>query len=168
MIEIIKANEDHVKGIIKVCTEGYRATYKDLCTKQYIEKIIKQFYNESAVLKEVRASNRDWGGYFVAVENGSVIGAGAGGILPDDSGEVFVLYLQPDRRNEGIGSQLLQAITVQQKTFGANKQYVSVQKGNHKGIPFYESKGFVYLNEQNSYGNSEGETYRSLRYCREI
>ncbi|MGF7127417.1 GNAT superfamily N-acetyltransferase [Natronobacillus azotifigens] len=52
-------------------------------------------------------------------------------------GELFVLYLDPTRRNEGIGTKLLDAITQQQKEeFGAEKQWVSVQKGNRKGILF--------------------------------
>ncbi|MFP7287003.1 GNAT family N-acetyltransferase [Shouchella clausii] len=151
-----------------MCTDAYRATYKDLYTNEYIERIIKQFYNYDSVLTEVQTSNYNWGGYYVAIEKGHIIGAGAGGILDDGSGELFVLYLAPDRRNEGIGSKLLYAITEQQRALGAKKQYVSVQKGNQKGIPFYEAKGFVFQYEQKSYGNSEDDTYLSLRYCRKI
>jgi hypothetical protein len=63
---------------------------------------------------------------------------------------------------------LLHAITKQQKReFNATMQWVSVQKGNLKGIPFYESKGFIYEHEQKTYGN-ENEDYISLRYSRQI
>ena len=113
--------------------------------------------------------SREWGGYFVAVEENEVIGAIGGGMINQIVGEVFVLYLKPDRRNEGIGTMLLNALTKQQKEeFKATEQWVSVVKGNQKGIPFYEAKGFVFKNEQNGYGNSEEEEYCSLRYCREI
>ncbi|CAN7528669.1 GNAT family N-acetyltransferase [Rossellomorea sp. LjRoot5] len=168
MIHILKANEAHVKGISKVCSDGNWATYRDIYSKNYIEKVIKEFYNEERILKEVTTSNREWGGYFVAVENDEVIGAGGGGMMNETEGELYVLYLDPSRRNEGIGTRLLDAITQQQKEeFHAGKQWVSVQKGNEKGIPFYEARGFVYESEQPVYGNEEGE-YRSLRYCRVI
>ncbi|MBW3112454.1 GNAT family N-acetyltransferase [Bacillus sp. MCCB 382] len=168
MIRILKANESHVKGIKKVCSEGYWATYKEIYAKEYIERVIEEFYNEERILKEVTTSERYWGGYYVAVENGEVLGAGGGGMICETEGELFVLYLDPSRRNEGIGTLLLEAITQQQKEeFHAEKQWVSVQKGNQKGIPFYEARGFLYESEQPVYGNEEGE-YRSLRYSRTI
>ncbi|WP_327205552.1 GNAT family N-acetyltransferase [Rossellomorea vietnamensis] len=131
--------------------------------------MIEEFYNEERILKEVTTSNREWGGYFVAVEDDKVVGAGGGGMVSETEGELYVLYLDPLRRNEGIGTRLLDAITKQQKEeFNARKQWVSVQQGNQKGIPFYEAKGFVYEGEQAGYGNKDGEDYRSVRYFRFI
>jgi GNAT superfamily N-acetyltransferase len=169
MIHICNANLKHIPGISKVCSDGYRTTYSETLTKEYIERIIKEFYNPERLLNEVTTTSREWGGYFVAVENDEVIGAGGGGMITDTAGEVFVLYLDPKRRNEGIGTKLLAAITKQQKEeFKANEQWVSVQKGNIKGIPFYEAKGFIYKYEQNGFENLEGENYQSLRYYRQI
>lgn len=45
MINICKANPIHVQGIAKVCSEGYRATYDETHSKEYIERIISEFYN---------------------------------------------------------------------------------------------------------------------------
>jgi GNAT superfamily N-acetyltransferase len=169
MIKICKANMIHVQGIAKVCSEGYRATYGETHSKEYIERIISEFYNTDRIVNEVTKTSRYWGGYFVAIENDEVVGAVGGGMINDTAGEVFVLYLDPNRRNEGIGTKLLAAITKQQKEeFNASEQWVSVQKGNEKGIPFYEARGFIFQHEQNGYGNAEGEEYISLRYCRPI
>lgn len=169
MIQIHIANQNHVQGIVKVCSEGYQATYTETHSKEYIDRIIKEFYNPERVLSEVTNTNRNWGGYFVAVEDNQVIGAGGGGMISDTAGEIFVLYLAPNRRNEGIGTKLLNAITKQQKEkYHAIEQYVSVAKGNVKGIPFYEAKGFAYKNEQMGYGNTENENYISLRYYRKL
>lgn len=168
MIHILKANEAHVKGISKVCSDGNWATYRDIYTKEYIERVIEEFYNEERILKEVTTSDRHWGGYFVAIEDDKVLGAGGGGMISETEADLYVLYLDPARRNEGIGTLLLNAITWQQKEeFHASKQWVSVQKGNQKGIPFYEARGFVFDREQDGYGNKE-EDYRSLRYSRFI
>jgi GNAT superfamily N-acetyltransferase len=169
MIKICKANRDYVHGISKVCSEGYRATYSKTHSKGYIERIIKEFYNTERIMSEVSTTSKQWGGYFVALENDEVVGAGGGGMISGTAGEVFVLYLDPSRRNEGIGTKLLDAITKQQKEdYNATEQWVSVNKDNIKGIPFYEARGFVLQHEQHGYGNEVGESYISLRYCRPI
>lgn len=162
MIQIQKANPSHVDGIVKVCTDANWATYSEFYSKHYIESIIDEFYNPERILQEVMHDSKDWGGYFVAINRGEVIGAAGGGIIDDTSGEIYVLYLNPNRRNEGVGSLLLRAITEQQKEWGIKEQWVSVQKGNQKAIPFYEAKGFEYQYEEKS-----GE-YTSVRLKRNI
>ncbi|MDQ0973745.1 ribosomal protein S18 acetylase RimI-like enzyme [Neobacillus niacini] len=169
MIEICKADPSHVQGIAKVFSDGYRATYGETHSKEYIERIISEFYNTDRIVDEVTKTSRYWGGYFVALDNNEVVGAGGGGMINDTAGELFVLYLDPNRRNEGIGTMLLEAVTKQQKEeYNASEQWVSVQKGNEKGIPFYEARGFIFQHEQNGYGNADGEDYISLRYCRQL
>lgn len=165
MITICRAKPEHVEGIAQVCSEGYLATYHDIYSKDYIETVIRDFYNINRILDEVTYTNKQWGGYFIALEVDQVVGAGGGGMISDTSGELFVLYVKPDRRNEGIGTLLLQAITNQQRDMGATEQWVSVQKGNQKGIPFYEAKGFRYQYEQKGWHN---EQYITLRYRRDL
>lgn len=169
MIHIIKAKPDHVEGISKVCSDGYWATYSETHSEMYIKGIIEEFYNRERIQKEVLETSKEWGGYFVALEGNEVIGAGGGGMIEDTSGEVFVLYLDPSRSNEGIGTMLLDAITKQQKEeFNAKEQWVSVAKGNQKAIPFYEAKGFIFNREVDGHGIVDGERYSSVRYCRTI
>ena len=169
MIEILKADETHVEGISKVCKEANWATYKELYSDEYIKRVIKEFYNHERILKEVTDTSRGWGGYIVAVEDNEVIGAIGGGMISKASGEVFVLYLDPNRRNEGIGTKLLEALTQQQRDeYQAKEQWVSVAKGNQKGIPFYEARGFIFNYEQRGFENTEEENYTSLRYVRKL
>lgn len=169
MVQIMKANLSHVEGIAKVCSDANWATYKDLRSEAYIKRIIKEFYNVERLKKEVTDTSREWGGYFVAVEDGQVVGAIGGGMISETAGEIYVLYIDPNRRNEGIGTMLLDAVTKQQKEeYQATEQWVSVAKGNDKGIPFYEAKGLVFQYEQSEYGNAENEDYVALRYCRKI
>ncbi|MBC5637285.1 GNAT family N-acetyltransferase [Ornithinibacillus sp. BX22] len=162
MMEIKKANKSHVSGIVKVCTEANWATYRSIYKKEYIESIIATYYNDERILEEVSSSSKDWGGYFVALDQDEVVGVAGGGMISDLDAEVYVLYLDPNRRNEGIGSLLLNAVTEQQEEYGARIQWVSVQKGNKKAIPFYEAKGFKVVTEEESDG------YQSLRYSRQI
>ncbi|MTH54818.1 GNAT family N-acetyltransferase [Bacillus mangrovi] len=168
MITVKKAEQRHVNGIVKVCSEGNRDTYGITHSTEYIERVIQEFYNPERVLHEVTHTDSGWDGYYVALEEDTVVGAIGGGMIEEDKSEIYVLYLNPNRRGEGIGTKLLQAFTNVQKSKGARQQWLSVSKGNEKGIPFYEARGFQFVSEQKSYASEEDESYVSLRYCRKI
>ncbi len=168
MITVQIAEIKHVKAIVNVCIEAQWATYKELYSKEYIEQIISEYYNEERVYKEVTETGRGWGGWFVALDGEEVVGAGGGGMTGAREAEIYVLYLKPTRRNEGIGSKLLHAITLQQQELGATIQWVSVAKDNQKAIPFYEAKGFRFQHEEEAYEKGVHEDYISLRYAREV
>ncbi|SDN97085.1 MULTISPECIES: GNAT family N-acetyltransferase [Halobacillus] len=167
-MRILKAEQAHVEGIVRVCSEGNRTTYADLYPADYIEQIIQQFYTKERILGEVTHTGKEWGGYIVAVDGDEVVGACGGGMIAEDASELYVMYLDPVRKNEGIGTKLLEAFTKQQVEYGAKKLWVSVQEGNHEGIPFYEAKGFAFSHKQKGYGSEEAEKYTSLRYWKNI
>ncbi|MCX2824356.1 GNAT family N-acetyltransferase [Bacillus pseudomycoides] len=146
MIQIQKALVCHVEGISSVCSNGWRDTYVDLREKEYIDAVIEEFYQFERIYQEVTLPKQGWDGWYVVLENEEVVGAGGGGMISEEAGELFVLYLKPSRRGEGIGTMLLHAITARQIEQGATEQWVSVTKGNQKGIPFYEARGFVQQN----------------------
>jgi GNAT superfamily N-acetyltransferase len=168
LIIVKKADPVHTEGIAKVCSDGYRDTYKETHSNEYIERIISEFYNHDRITEEIHYSGSGWDGWYVALEEEEVVGAIGGGMPHETKGEVYVLYLDPTRRGEGIGTLLLNALTEVQKSKGATQQWVSVAKGNQKGIPFYEARGFQFVSEQQAFGNDEQEDYVSLRYCRNI
>ncbi|WP_019241028.1 MULTISPECIES: GNAT family N-acetyltransferase [Bacillus] len=168
MIQIRHADLEDVKGIIKVCSDGQRVTYKDLIAANHLEKVIEDFYNEGRITNEIIHTNQEWNGWFVAIEGGNIVGAGGGGFTEKSVSELFVLYVDPDRKREGIGSQLLEAITKDQMERGANEQWVSVTKDNFMGIKFYEKVGFNYCGERPAYELPEEAAYVSLRYKREL
>ncbi|GAB3058923.1 GNAT family N-acetyltransferase [Salinicoccus sesuvii] len=145
MIEVKLANLSHVLGIIEVCRSGYQDVSNGVLSESLIEERCNKYYNKERVSNEVGNPTKEWGGYFVALDRGEVVGAGGGGMIAEGETRLYVLYLDPTRRNEGIGSKILEAITQQQKNFGAKSQYVTVQKDNMKGIPFYEARRFMYV-----------------------
>ncbi|WP_249777632.1 GNAT family N-acetyltransferase [Paenalkalicoccus suaedae] len=167
-MDIRLARLEDAEGIVRVCTDAYRHTYPGIIAASHIEKTIKEFYNLERVEREITDVSDAWNGWFVAVDNGQVVGAAGGGFTADSVAELFVIYLDPARKREGIGSRLLTAVTDDQRARGAKEQWVSVQKYNDMGIPFYEAVGFEYQEERPAHGYSEEEGYRSLRYKRRI
>jgi ribosomal protein S18 acetylase RimI-like enzyme len=155
--------------IAKVCTEGQWFTYKDIYTKEEIEKIIGKDYTPARISKEIEDISPEWNGYYVAEIEGEIVGAIGGGMTNPNVAEIYVMYLHPDRRNQQIGSKLLNAYTeLQQSEYQANEQWVSVAKYNDKGLPFYEAKGFTFVEEQASHEMDPQQEHISLRYKRKL
>ena len=167
MVDIRRASAEHVEGISRVCCEGCLDTYEGIRNIENIKRNNQRFYNYDRISKEL-VEGDGWDGYIVAVDGTEVVGAIGGGMIDNDKSEVFVLYLDPARRGEGIGTKLLNFLTAIQRDKGAKEQWVSVQKGNMKGIPFYEKRGFKKVEEKLAYSNTEEENYISIRYSRKI
>ncbi len=161
----MKAGPDEVKGIARVCSEGWCATYGYLEDESYVNSVIEEYYNVNRIENEVTQFSENWHGYFVAKKDGEVVGAIGGGTIAAELVEIFVFYMDPNKRNRGIGTKLLNYYTDYQKILGIKEQWLSAQKGNEKAIPFYEAKGFVKQSEKTSEGSGK---HVSIRYMREI
>ena len=106
-----------------------RYTYADIYTPEQIESVIAEYYAPELIAAEIAAPHV-WHCLIVAVDYGLVVGAGGGGMIAPGVREIFVLYLDPARRREGIGSLLHEAISEQQRSDGACEQCVSVEPYN--------------------------------------
>lgn len=168
MIKIQFAVANHAPGIQSVCVRGYTATVTDLFSAEKISRVCELYYNQPRILKEITETSQEWQGYIVALENDEVVGAIGGGMTGSHISEVFVLYLDPTRRNEGIGTKLLEFLTIEQQNLGATEQWVSVLKDNQKGIPFYQARGFEYYSEKQAPNGEQNDPVLEDRYVRKI
>jgi GNAT superfamily N-acetyltransferase len=166
-LTIRRAETHDVEGIAQVCAAGWRDTYRGLKQPERIEAVIAEYYTPERIRREM-AATEGWDGWIVAVEDDTVIGAGGGGMTEPSVGEIFVLYLDPRRRGEGIGTLLLDAITEQQRAQGAREQWVSVEPDNTKGLPFYYARGFELRGNRPEWGTSPEEGRVSLRLSRQL
>lgn len=169
IVSIRKANKSDTNDLANVLVKSQWFTYESLFSKDYIQKLIERYYNVQRIEQEIVFISEEWHGYFIAEMNGKVVGAIGGGMNDETVGEIYVLYLDPTLRGQGIGTRLLDFFTkIQKHTYGAQEQWVSVAKGNNYGIPFYEAKGFIFQHEELAYGTLEEDQDISLKYRREI
>lgn len=166
-ISIRPARPGDAEGIARVCAEGWRDTYKGIYAPERIESVIAEYYTPERIAAEITAP-QGWDGWIVAADRDVVVGAGGGGMIEPGVGEIFVLYLDPTRRREGIGTLLLDAITEQELAHGAREQWVSVEPENAKGLPFYEARGFEVQGERPSWGSTPEQRLISLRLMRQL
>lgn len=145
MIEVRFAAVEDAEAISDICSVAWRVTYAEIYSKEYIEKVIDDFYNIDRIRRECRQSSKEWHGYIVAAKDNQVLGC-IGGACDGDTGFIYVLYVKPDCKGMGIGSALLDFLTDYQKEhYGITHQEVFATTGNKMGIPFYEKQGFELL-----------------------
>ncbi|MGI2329048.1 GNAT family N-acetyltransferase [Planococcus sp. YIM B11945] len=162
-VTIVEPAQDHAQAIAVICSTGWRQTVAGKFSEEYQLKNTAFWYNEERVKNDI-----EQGVYsFVALVDSKVVGVIGGGMTAPAVGEVYVFYLDPAYRYQGIGRRLLDALTEQQKAQGAVEQWVSVQEGNKLGLPFYEARGFVYRTKKEETTDT-GELQISLRYSRSI
>ncbi len=168
-LSIRRAVQRDAESMAYLLAKSQWFTYEALYSKEYITNLIDQYYNVQRIRQEIVSISREWHGYFIAELNRKIVGVIGGGMTGDDSGEVYVLYLDPALRGKGIGTRLLDSYTkVQKHTYGAREQWVSVAKGNQYGIPFYEARGFTFQYEDLAYGTVQENQDISLKYKREL
>lgn len=162
-VTIKKPTENHIEAISAICSVGWKQTVEGKLSKEYQEQNTAFWYNHDRIQSDLAA------GFYthIALVDSDVRGVIGGALTGPDVGEVFMLYVDESCRYKGIGRQLLAAITELQKELGATEQWVSVQEGNQRGIPFYEARGFVYQAKNVELTDTE-EQQVSLRYFRKI
>lgn len=165
MTVVRPAGLDHVEGIRRVCTRAWWDTYEGLIPDDEIEATLETYYDHDRLALEVL--NPDgWDGWLVALEDGEIVGAGGGGMVEEHVGEIYVLYVDPTKQRRGIGTDLLEHMTAQQRDQGATEQAVSVAEGNEIGRRFYERHGFELVGERPTFGDTLSGT--SLRFRRTL
>ncbi|MGG0669806.1 GNAT family N-acetyltransferase [Lederbergia citrisecunda] len=168
-ILVRSARRDEAKTIADLLSRCQWFTYGELFTDAYIVRLIENYYNVERIEQEVTTIDKSWHGYIVAEKKGTLLGVIGGGMRNETDAEIYVFYVDPDTRGNGIGSRLLSFYTkIQKHTYGADRQWVSVAKGNMYGIPFYEAKGFSFKREEISYGAAVEDKDISLVYTRPI
>lgn len=162
-IVIEKPVAAHAEAIAAICAKGWKQTVEGRLSEAYQKQNVAYWYNSERVKKDIEAGSYS----YIALYNDAVVGVIGGGKTSATAGEIYVLYVDEDLRYKGIGKILLEGFTQQQITEGVTEQWVSVQEGNRRGIPFYEARGFSCKDKEIT-ETETGERQVSLRYTRAI
>lgn len=140
-ISIVKAQQEHMEAIRRICAEGWRQTVQGKYSEAYKRENINYWYNKERVSKDIAQGIYT----HVALVNDSVVGTIGGVVNDQGESEIYVFYVDERHRYQGIGTKLLDVFTEKHISEGAKEQYASVEEENTLGIPFYESRGFKQL-----------------------
>jgi len=80
--------------------------------------------------------------FFVAVQNDELVGTIMAG-YDGHRGWIYSIAVRPDRRNQGIGSELLRFTESRLEAFGCMKINLQIMDGNEEVRHFYETLGYA-------------------------
>lgn len=131
-LSVRRAEVRDIEAVRTVAEAAWRDTYAELLKPETIEAFLAAAYSVERMEQRIAST-------FVA-ENGSRIIAFAGAVERPDRLDLVAIYALPERRGEGAGTLLLEAVRA---AFPGQRISADVLEGNRKGEVFYEAKGFV-------------------------
>ena len=121
-------------AIQAVAAAAWRDTYAGLLKPATIEAFIEAAYSVERLERRVAQHT------VLVVEERGEVTAFADAVPDDDRLNLCAIYVRPDRRRQGAGTQLLAELRVR---FEGLPIAADVLEGNRKGEGFYERLGFV-------------------------
>jgi len=143
-IDIRPAGVQDAAGIADVAQRTWNDTYAEIILPTTQERLLGRWYTPAA-LGEATGQSDSW--FYVAVVEEKVIGFAQFVMREDRRGELTRIYVLPEWQRQGVGGRLLGEGLASLLSHGAQEVFVHVERGNNKGIGFYESRGFHGVRE---------------------
>ena len=145
-MSIRDATLDDARGIATVRVRSWQAAYRGLMPQDALDSLSIDRNTEG--WKQAIQADVDVAGVIVNSGEDGVItgfcsfGPGRGGDA--DEGEVYAMYVLPERWRGGIGRALLAEATDRLRSYGFTDAFLWVLSTNEVGRSFYEGMGWVH------------------------
>jgi GNAT superfamily N-acetyltransferase len=146
-LEIRAAGPADARAIARVHVESWRSGYRGLLSGKALEGLSvaarEKLWHERLADEEAHGRVR----VDVALQGGSVLGfVAAGPSREQDSspapGEIYALYVQPERWSAGVGQALMASAVAHLAEAGAGEALLWVLASNMRARRFYELAGW--------------------------
>jgi len=144
---IVKPEIKEAKEIATLIKEGWSSAYKGIISEDFLknmdlEKMTEKWKKNIEVDKDV----------YIYKENNEILGVirfgEAENSLSKKTGEIFCLYVKPEQKRKGIGTQLLNFAKDKLIKNGYEQMIIWCLKGNNQGKNFYKKCGGVKIKER--------------------
>jgi len=147
LMELRSATETDHEAIREVAAASLEASYGHAVDAETRQQALDAWYDPQRVADRLADDATE---YIVAVENSDIVGVVQGAVIdgPDLVGEIDWLHVDPKRRGEGIGSELLDHLETRLRKQGVDVIEGRVLAANTAGGAFYESHSFREAGER--------------------
>ncbi|SEP25934.1 Ribosomal protein S18 acetylase RimI [Halogranum amylolyticum] len=159
---IRRASADDVEAIRAVARASWTADYPTILSRETAESGVDEWYEPTQLRAEL---DRPATCVFVAERGDEVVGF-VHALWNREEGVVFRVYVHPDHRETGIGSDLVDRVGSEMASRDADRLTAMVLADNEVGQGFYESLGFERVDEGET--TIGGESYGEYSYRLEI
>jgi ribosomal protein S18 acetylase RimI-like enzyme len=160
-MQIRPATEIDAEAIRGVATASLAASYSHAVDAESRDRALEAWYEVDTLADRLVD---DGSAFLVAVEGGDLVGVVHGEVIdgPDRVGRIDWLHVDPNRRGEGIGSELLGQLETRLREQDVDAVEARVLAANTAGGDFYESHSFTEAGERPI--EIGGQTFTELRY----
>lgn len=153
-MEIRSATPEDIEAIRAIAETSWETDYPDHLSRETIEAGIEQWYDENVIQLEL-ASPRSI--LLVAEVDDRIVGFGHGH-WAGPVGTIMRLYVQPDHRGQGIGSELFDTLVEELRESDIDRIQAMALVGNEPGAAFYVSRGMERVGvEETAIGGDQYE-----------
>ena len=143
-LSISPAADVDVPGIRRVATASWRTTYREVFTRDFIDRFLDDAYSLDGLRRSVaNPAHR----FFVAKDGSWVVGFCHYG--PSSNGmQLYRVYVAPAYWRAGLGGRFITRMEDDLRSRGAPEYYCYVHGRNEVGKAFYLKHGFVHEAER--------------------
>ncbi|MFC7045685.1 GNAT family N-acetyltransferase [Halobacteriaceae archaeon GCM10025711] len=132
------ATADDVEGIRRVAQASWNDDYPTILSRETVDDAVDEWYDPERMREELQRSVTV---SFVADADGDVVGF-SHALWNREDGVVFRLYVHPDHRHRGIGTELLDRTCDELFDRDVDAVRAMVLAENELGNAFYRHYGF--------------------------
>ena len=146
MIEIVKANKQHILNIRTLAQEFWPVAFASILSAQQIEYMMEMMYSPASLEKQMNKGHR----FAIATKNSEQVGYMSYEIDCDKSGKTKIhkLYISPNSQRMGVGKAMVDYVAQQALQANNKAIYLNVNKHNNKAIGFYKKHHFQLVKEE--------------------
>lgn len=142
---IRSATAADIDAIQDIAEDAWKTDYPDIMTRETASDAITAWYNPTRLEAELENDRTE---LLVAERDGTVVGfSHANWSAIDAGGHILRLYVHPDHRRAGIGTELLEETCATLATHDVDRINAMVLAENDPGNTFYDRFGFEFADE---------------------
>lgn len=157
------ATTDDIEGIRRVARQSWRTDYPEILSRETAEEAVEEWYDLDRLEEEIESDDA-----LIPVfeTDGGAIGGFAHVVWDARTGTVLRLYVAPDHRGRGIGTDLLTWTVDALADRDVERVRALVLSENEPGNAFYRAFGFEKTGEDRT--TIGDETYRENTYSMSV
>lgn len=143
---IKKCTEKDLSLLKTISIDTFKETFSNDNSKEDMELYLKEAYNSTKLLKELRSKESSF--YFIYVEDKLAgylklnIGEEKTENKTENSLEIERIYILNDYKRQGLGNQLIELAILEAKRNANDYIWLGVWEKNYSALSFYQKNGF--------------------------
>ena len=146
MIEISKADKQHIPTIRKLADQLWPVAFASILSAQQIDYMMEMMYSYASLEKQMDDGHQ----YAIATLDKLNIGYVSYEIDHHQSGKTKIhkLYISPQHQRQGVGKAIIDYVAQQSLEQRNNSLFLNVNKYNTQAIHFYRKHRFALVKEE--------------------